>query len=106
MQSRGSGLELSLFDLFCFDYGQAVRSRMPGGIHHGTSRGNARLPIFKDDQDRHRFLAIFQEVVKRFKAILFLHFKYYGCSLSEIAHHVGCYYKTIIKIISNFIKKW
>jgi hypothetical protein len=102
--SEGSGLELSLFEVFFFDYGQAVRSRIPGGIHHGTSRGNARLPIFKDDQDRHRFLAIFQEVVERFEAILSLHLEY-GCSLSEIAHHVGCYYTTIIKIITNFIKK-
>ncbi len=34
------------------------------------------MPIFNDDQDRHRFLTIFQEVVERFKAILFLHFKY------------------------------
>jgi hypothetical protein len=69
--AEGSGLELSLFELFFFDYGQAVRSRIPGGIHHGTSRGNARLPIFKDDQNRHRFWAIFQEVVERFKAFCF-----------------------------------
>ena len=39
-------------------------------------RGNTRLPIFKEDRDRYRFLAILQEVVERFKGILFLHFKY------------------------------
>lgn len=43
-----------------------LRLEFPGAIYHITSRGNARLPIFEDDQDRQRFLFILQEVVKRF----------------------------------------
>lgn len=34
------------------------RIESPGGIHHITSRGAARLPIYVDDHDRIRFLGL------------------------------------------------
>jgi REP element-mobilizing transposase RayT len=43
-----------------------LRLEFPGALYHVTSRGNARLPIFEDDQDRQRFLTILGETVKRF----------------------------------------
>jgi len=43
-----------------------LRLEFPGAIYHVTSRGNARLPIFEVKHDRQRFLALLQEVAKRF----------------------------------------
>jgi putative transposase len=43
-----------------------LRIEFPGAVYHLTSRGNARLPIFKDDNDRRRFLDILGEVVDRY----------------------------------------
>lgn len=43
-----------------------LRVEFPGAIYHITSRGNARLPIFEDDEDRHRLLSTLQEIVTRF----------------------------------------
>jgi putative transposase len=43
-----------------------LRIVFPGAVYHVTSRGNARMPIFEDDEDRVRFLAILGEMVRRF----------------------------------------
>lgn len=43
-----------------------LRIEFPGAVYHVASRGNARSPIFEDDQDRKRFLAVLDEAVKRF----------------------------------------
>ena len=43
-----------------------LRIEFPGAVYHVTSRGNARMPIFEDDEDRVRFLAILGEVLRRF----------------------------------------
>ena len=43
-----------------------LRVEFPGAIYHITSRGNARLPIVEDDEDRKRLLSILQEVITRF----------------------------------------
>jgi hypothetical protein len=43
-----------------------LRPEFPGAIHYVTSKGNACLPIFEDDQDREAFLAIVEEAFKRF----------------------------------------
>lgn len=43
-----------------------LRIEFPGAIYHVTSRGNARLPIFEDDEDRESFLALLGAVVERF----------------------------------------
>ncbi|MBW2625324.1 MAG: transposase, partial [Deltaproteobacteria bacterium] len=43
-----------------------LRVQFPGAIYHITSRGNAGLPIFADDIDRHSLLLLFQEAVSRF----------------------------------------
>jgi len=38
-----------------------------GGVWHVTSRGNERREIFREDEDRERFLKTLAEVVKRFR---------------------------------------
>jgi REP element-mobilizing transposase RayT len=43
-----------------------LRVEYPGAIYHVTSRGNARQPIFGDDEDREMLLSVFAEVVARF----------------------------------------
>jgi REP element-mobilizing transposase RayT len=34
-----------------------LRVEFPGAIYHVTARGNERREIFRDDEDRHTFLA-------------------------------------------------
>ena len=43
-----------------------LRVQFPGASYHITSRGNDRLPIFADDQDRLIFLSLLREVALRF----------------------------------------
>lgn len=42
------------------------RLQTAGAAYHVTARGVARQAIFRDDQDRRRFLKLFDEVVARF----------------------------------------
>jgi len=46
-----------------------LRLRVPGGIYHVMSRGNARQDIFLDDGDRRRFLATLCTVVERLNVL-------------------------------------
>ena len=48
------------------DYGQTPQNRI-SGCNLSTSRGNARLPVFKNNRDRRQFLLILGEMVKRHK---------------------------------------
>jgi putative transposase len=41
------------------------RLQIPGGIYHVTGRGNRREPIFLDEVDYERFVAILGDVVER-----------------------------------------
>lgn len=43
-----------------------LRLEYPGAVYHVTARGNAREPIFFDDEDRQSFLTILGSVVNRF----------------------------------------
>ncbi len=43
-----------------------LRIEFPDAVYHVTSRGNARADIFDDDNDRHLFLSILGQTVKRF----------------------------------------
>lgn len=43
-----------------------LRIEFDGALYHVTSRGNARNPIYEDDQDRKVFLHILHKVNKRF----------------------------------------
>lgn len=43
-----------------------LRIEFPGAVYHLTGRGNARQRIFRDAEDRQRFLAVLAHVVKRF----------------------------------------
>jgi len=43
-----------------------LRIEYPGAVYHITARGNAREPIFKDDEDRRGFLEILGKVVARY----------------------------------------
>jgi len=43
------------------------RVQTADGLYHSGTRGIRRLPVFVDDDDRHLFLAILGDVVKRFE---------------------------------------
>jgi REP element-mobilizing transposase RayT len=43
-----------------------MRIEFPGAVYHITSRGNERRDIFRDDDDRRKFLELLGEVVRRF----------------------------------------
>jgi REP element-mobilizing transposase RayT len=45
--------------------GRKIRVEYAGAIYHVMNRGNRRQPIFRDDQDRHRFLETLAEVCKK-----------------------------------------
>jgi putative transposase len=42
-----------------------LRVQYPGAIYHVKSRGNRREPIFRDDQDRIRFVATLGEACQK-----------------------------------------
>ena len=46
-----------------------LRVEFSGGLYHVTARGNGRLPIFIDDPDRERFLAVLAAVVARYQLL-------------------------------------
>ena len=48
-----------------FPMARPLRIEFPGAVYHVTSRGNARQPIFIDDEDRGRFLDVLSIVVDR-----------------------------------------
>jgi len=43
-----------------------LRIDYAGAVYHVTSRGNAREPIYRDDDDRQTFLTVLESVVKRY----------------------------------------
>jgi len=47
-----------------------LRVRFPGAVYHVTARGNERKPIYRDDQDRRRFLERLATVVRRRQLVL------------------------------------
>lgn len=53
--------------LGCPAMARPLRLDHAGAIWHVTSRGNERCEIFRDDQDRERFLAVLGHVVKVFR---------------------------------------
>ncbi|HET9854260.1 MAG TPA: transposase [Methylomirabilota bacterium] len=46
-----------------------LRLQLPGGTYHVTARGNARRPIFEDDDDRVRFLVVLASTVARYRML-------------------------------------
>jgi len=46
-----------------------LRIEFPGAVYHVTSRGNARQPIFNDDEDKGGFLDTLSIVVERFNLL-------------------------------------
>ncbi|HIQ00269.1 TPA: addiction module toxin RelE, partial [Candidatus Bipolaricaulota bacterium] len=46
-------------------HARPLRLEFPGAARHITSRGNARQPIYLDDQARLAFLEVLAEVVDR-----------------------------------------
>ena len=47
-----------------------LRIEYPGAFYHITSRGNAKMPIFDNDEDRECFIRILEDVVKRFNWVV------------------------------------
>ena len=48
-----------------------LRIEYSGAIYHVTSRGNARLAIYEDDQDRRSFIKILGDVIDRYNWICY-----------------------------------
>jgi putative transposase len=46
-----------------------LRFQLPGGIYHVTARGNARRPIFEDDDDCACFLVVLASTVGRYRVL-------------------------------------
>ena len=46
-----------------------LRIEFPGAIYHVTSRGDRREVIFEDDDDRHCFLEVVSQAMRRFDAV-------------------------------------
>ncbi len=46
-----------------------LRIEFPGALYHITSRGDRRVAIYEDDEDREAFLSILAEVVERYNWI-------------------------------------
>jgi putative transposase len=44
-----------------------VRVEFPGAVYHVMARGNELREVFRDDQDRQRFLECLEEAVRRFR---------------------------------------
>ena len=47
-----------------------IRVEFPGAVYHVTARGNERRAIFRDDQDRRRFLETIGEMVEQFGVLV------------------------------------
>lgn len=47
-----------------------LRLEYPGALYHDTARGNARQDLFRDDEDRRRFLGVMEHVVARVHLVL------------------------------------
>src|SRR5687768_12366325 len=47
-----------------------LRLEFPGAIFHVTSRGNERRDIYRDDDDRRRFLGLLARVIKERRWLL------------------------------------
>ncbi|MCK9686579.1 transposase [Scleromatobacter humisilvae] len=45
-----------------------LRIDFPGGVYHVTSRGDRKEPIFRDDRDRDRLIAVLAQALERFDA--------------------------------------
>ena len=48
------------------------RIEYEGAVYHVTIRGNERKAIFKDDNDRERFIKVMEDSVQRFDVRLYL----------------------------------
>ena len=48
-----------------------LRLEFEGAIYHVTARGDHREPIFQDDSDRNMLLAIVEQAMERFDAVVF-----------------------------------
>ena len=51
------------------DMSRPLRLQTPGAIYHVTARGNARRPIFEDDDDCARFLVVLASTVARYRVL-------------------------------------
>jgi len=60
-----------------------LRITYEGAVYHVTIRGNERRSIFRDDDDRHRFVLKLGESVKSYDVRLYLY-----CLMTNHAHLV------------------
>ncbi|MEE9117169.1 MAG: transposase [Calditrichia bacterium] len=51
--------------------GRPLRIEYPGAVYHITSRGNERQTIYRDKEDKERFLKIIGDTAKKFQLIVY-----------------------------------
>src|SRR5689334_18457107 len=69
-----------------------------GGTYHVMNRGNRKAPIFEDERDRRRFLAILVEEMER-----------YGVKLlagNQMGNHFHAVVNTPHANLSDFMEQW
>jgi len=76
--------------LWLAHYGRVIMARKPrvhftGALYHVMSRGNQGQAIFKDDQDRERYLGFLKEGQKRFGYRLYAYVLMLGKLAEELA---------------------
>ena len=92
-----------------------LRIEYDGALYHITSRGNARKPIFKDEEDRTIFLDILHKVNERYNWLCHAHCLMnnhyhivkavgkYGYSQKDVADYLEMHYSTISRTMKNEI---
>jgi len=73
-----------------------LRIEYPGALYHVTCRGNEKRAIFKDDQDREKFLEIFQRSIEIYNIEVF--------SYVLMRNHFHFLLKTQLGNLSQFMR--
>jgi REP element-mobilizing transposase RayT len=74
-----------------------LRVELAGGLYHVTARGNERKFVFRDDEDRARFLAVFGQVCDRY------HWRCLACCL--MGNHYHLVVETLVASLSRGMRQ-
>jgi len=86
-ESKSNRVRSTLFTLLpvltysLYRDGQTPENRIPGAFYHITARGNEQKDLFRDDNDRERFLGYLETAAGRYKAVIHVY-----CLMSNHFH--------------------
>jgi DNA-directed RNA polymerase specialized sigma subunit len=78
-----------------------MRIAYPGAVHHITARGNERMKIFLDDQEREIFLKGARQGARREESI-YRSYVESGYTMKEIADYLGIHYVGVSRAIKKY----